>query len=1087
MENIEKIKFNSAKNKFEEVYNLIKEAIESYENINNYNNRLISQSDYINLKKYYNSIRTKIPERNYFETVVEEKSSFLQKLKKAFTIKQKTKNKGTEKIEEKVFPSSYILIEDCDSALQELIKCDEKLNLTRPNEDEIVKMLDIEPSGHVTKITPGGTSILDDYRQEKWGVDRICLDGMQNHLPEDAKGTHAFLHFKVNGKWVDCETAKIARDKGETITEVRFADDGVGFSKENLLFLHSTKTAEEKSVGEFGEGMKLASMASVNLGLDMEFQSQNWRAFAVGEDVNIENTRNNTIEQRKRLVYDIAEYDGPPIKGSRTIFHNPTEEFLNYALELPQKILQLDSNYTPVLSTEYGDIVSCKNGGNIYVKGVFVTRDDSLSFSYNFNDAKVNPDRNALVNFDLKSRIYNIIDNMTDKKTIKTIIARVADITKNNGYNTYQDYYTLPAFAGAGNSLAAMFKYQRGVPSLWEEAFKELFENKEAVREDGSPIEAILKTDYEVPEELKSYLDKYNIVTLPEGWTKALHLAGIKTDRESLPEFIKEDITTSLTLDYGKDKWGLERIILDACQNHLPSDSGGSRIELRFQTKDGEWHEYTEFTKYKNDDIQKIKFSDDGRGYDYKKLGIFMSDKDHESSSGKWGEGLKMISAAALRSGIKMELHSREWIATPYAKTENIDGKETNQLCFSVIKQVHENSKIIDDGDHISEVSSTIFSDPTSELINEFRNIHEKVLPFYKESYFFRTSNSDIPDVISLSEGKLFVRDLLIPGDHPLKYSYHFKNHNIGQRDRHIIDEESIKEELSKLFKEIGSKYFIGMFLRDAAEYAMLDTSGHSKQRYLEFETPFEIDDNLADIWIKTFKEIYGKRGGVRFASDQDENAIHQAKHVNINIVTLPDCVARALMSAKTPEGEVIESYKKAIKESTNNVEYINEDELTQYEKNLINYLLHIGKDTLALDPDLKGRINSIRVFKYPENYNGFKTSGFASKGDAVNIERRTLNDNLARVAEVFFHETTHGITGALDAETAFRDFLARFLGLAAMDKFPLSEFIEDNSKLLKGVRSSEIVTAAEKLKKEMEQNPFIPRDNNDRYNNDLD
>ena len=51
----------------------------------------------------------------------------------------------------------------------------------------------------------------------------------------------------VDGKWVECETAKLHKDK---ITKIRFADNGVGFSSKNLKFLSSQKTSEDKSAGQ---------------------------------------------------------------------------------------------------------------------------------------------------------------------------------------------------------------------------------------------------------------------------------------------------------------------------------------------------------------------------------------------------------------------------------------------------------------------------------------------------------------------------------------------------------------------------------------------------------------------------------------------------------------------------------------------------------------------------------------------------------------------------------------------------------------------------------------------------------------------
>lgn len=197
------------------------------------------------------------------------------------------------------------LIEICRKALQELKEKSEDLDR------EYEKYINDAPSGKIIEKIHDGPGILDDYRQGSWGIERICLDGFQNHLSADARGTKCYLHFLINSGWVDRDTALKHRDE---IKEVRFSDNGVGFTPDNLFYLHSTKTSEDISAGQFGEGMKLASIAAVNLGLELEFQSRNWRAKVIGEEKRITNTRkNDEVENRKQLIYDVEIYDGEPI------------------------------------------------------------------------------------------------------------------------------------------------------------------------------------------------------------------------------------------------------------------------------------------------------------------------------------------------------------------------------------------------------------------------------------------------------------------------------------------------------------------------------------------------------------------------------------------------------------------------------------------------------------------------------------------------------------------------------------------------------------------------------------------------------
>ncbi|HIH12608.1 MAG: hypothetical protein QT02_C0006G0031 [archaeon GW2011_AR9] len=47
------------------------------------------------------------------------------------------------------------------------------------------------------------TSLTTDYRKERWGLERIVLDGISNHLPADSKGTTVSVKFKQDGAYVD--------------------------------------------------------------------------------------------------------------------------------------------------------------------------------------------------------------------------------------------------------------------------------------------------------------------------------------------------------------------------------------------------------------------------------------------------------------------------------------------------------------------------------------------------------------------------------------------------------------------------------------------------------------------------------------------------------------------------------------------------------------------------------------------------------------------------------------------------------------------------------------------------------------------
>ena len=672
---IQEQKFNKAKKEFEKAVYEIKKACDTWENMFFLDGNVdgLTKEGYDRIRAFLESLNSDIYEREVITintstnkqetktelTIPEKNKSFWEVIKIVFFrfigIKENNKSVIEEKQsgiqdydEEEKFLNSESdekeyskskkfnvdeLIQNCQKAYEILVEQGEEL-------DKIYeKHLNDEPEGNVIETLHDGPGILNDYRQESWGVERICLDGFQNHLPKDAKGTKCYLQFLINSGWVDRDTALENRNQ---ITKVRFCDNGVGFTPDNLFFLHSTKTSEDISVGQFGEGMKLASIAAVNLGLGLEFQSRNWKARASGEEKKITNTRkNDEVETRKQLVYDVEVYDGEPIVGSRTIFHTPTKEFLDYALKLPELIITLGDKEV-VAETPKGSIVDM-DGGKAFVKGVFLKNIASL-FSYDFKDGKVNPDRNDFYKYNVKDAIAQILVDVEDKKTIMRFFEKLLKYSAENMEEIEKHPYTYnyPEDIKSAKELIQCLmdgRLNAEKIELWRDAF---IEACNSLYNKDNPKEVVLKTNYKIPKQMEDLLDNYIIVKLPGNWKNFLINIGVKTDESIIPEYTEEIVPTSISLDYGSQIWDTQRIVLDGCQNHLPSDSQGTQIFLRFQTIDGNWHDYREFDKFADEEISRIKISDDGIGYDYKNLGLFASVKD-KSSSGKWGERTKNV------------------------------------------------------------------------------------------------------------------------------------------------------------------------------------------------------------------------------------------------------------------------------------------------------------------------------------------------------------------------------------------------------------------------------------------------------------
>ena len=924
----------------------------------------LDQRDRLRLTRVLQLVERYRPEREGEEEKVNKWKTYLESVYRLLPNRRKS-----QKPIQNISARSYLLAEKTIASLRDLRHVDfqleeesgfsenEVLNQERPKEVEREETLD--------------TSLTLEYEKKNWGVERICLDGIQNHLPSDSKGEHVWVRCLVDGKWVTLDEARQRKDK---IEAVRFADDGVGFDVKNLTLLYSTKSGEEESSGQFGEGMKMMAAAALREGLEPEMESQTWRAKPTPKEVKLYDTRHKKEQGIQQLSFKVEHLTGEPMIGSRTTFNRPTEAFVDELMQIEKKVLALRENYRPAFVGSTGEIVDRESGG-LFVKGIYVAGKKTL-FSYNFEDVETNRDRNTIVSEGIERRIARIVREISDKRLVKTMLQK--------------------SILEPGAVESSYYNFEAEYPSVWIDGFHEAFGG-----------DAVLDTGFKIPEALN---DKpINKVKLPSGMANLLLRAGIKTDREATPDFWDETIPTSLTLEYGKDIWNEERILLDAVQNHLPHDSGGSTIGLRFKTKDGKWHPFSELPDTPDQQVQALKIYDDGRGYDSRLLGFFYSTKGASESTGKFGEGLKMLCVASLRKGVDMTLCSQNWSAKPRALKQEIDGEEIDQLVFDVTHAVKKRE--MDDDKGIYQSSSTTFSNPTLELLQEFRQINKKVLAIEKTKPVEKTPNGD---VLSLEGGMVYVRELLIPGDHNLLFTYHLPRLEIKNRDRSFVDQQELIPAIAQIWSQTENPEVIKSFLFKANLEAQ---KGGGKDK-IEFSMDFSPKDR--ENWKKIFEEIFGKDTAIRDMRSEDYDAMQQNKHVGLDLVSFPSSVYRVLQRLGLP------TYESRLQEMTD-VEHIPDEELTAEEKALMEVLT-------AIDEYLpNNRQSDIHVYKRKSA--GQKVAAGYSDGVSIHLLRETLTD-FTRAADVYVHEKTHHNTGgSQDASSDFRDYLTFALGKLALDQ----------------------------------------------------
>lgn len=179
------------------------------------------------------------------------------------------------------------------------------------------------------------------------------------------------------------------------------SDKGDGVSKKNLLFGKSTKGQDQ--IGQFGEGLKMASLVLARNNRDFKLVTKGFEYTAKIErdkEFNADVLVLYLTKSKKRVGTDIT------FKCSETELQNAKNLFLIYN----NAYKTVDTNiYTP--------------GGRVFVNGVMLGSINSL-YSYNLVNAKdlIGRDRKSIQSEGARTEMKKILDNTGNKKVIETIL-----------------------------------------------------------------------------------------------------------------------------------------------------------------------------------------------------------------------------------------------------------------------------------------------------------------------------------------------------------------------------------------------------------------------------------------------------------------------------------------------------------------------------------------------------------------------------------------------------------------------------------------------------------------------------------------
>ncbi|MDO8556290.1 MAG: hypothetical protein Q7R96_03900 [Nanoarchaeota archaeon] len=867
---------------------------------------------------------------------------------------------------------------------------------------------ELRPQG-LEDIVP--TMITDEYQADQWGVRRVALDGIQNHLPGDSKGTKVSVEFLSKGTWIPYEQR--AGLTPAEIEAIRFSDDGIGFSYELLGLFKSTKKGDEAAVGQFGEGIKMLSAAALRENLGLELQSRDWSAVPFFTPFDIEGNTGN------KLQFEI--YKPVQRQGSSTTFWTPTPAFSQYVLDLEQTVLHLSSTERRIFTTPHGAILGEHDKGRIFVKGVHITDSlqEKLLFGYDLL-ANTNRDRNVINEYILNNQIGNVLRDLTQPELIKRLLT---EGRTGKEYSEFRALYWKMREDGCGQG-----GYKFTHPDIWKNLFYEVYGEKAVLsaQDDWNNGDWAKK---EAADKLAVIAGK-KIINLNRDLSIMLAEAGVQRstainadENAKLLEGEQYDpnnialriAPTSLTTKYRMGAWNGRRILLDTLANHMPTDTGGRSVTIEYLvTQEDRFNNSDKILRWKKeheksflDEIHAVRISDDGTGYATAFLELLLSSKAGTEAVGQFGEGLKMLCTAFLtdkQAGMKLKLRSRDWVAMPFATHVEADGTTAQRLNFRIAE-----------GLQPIRGSSTTIYEPTSEILKVLRELPQHVLTFNQDYTYKKLASGQegaafngetFEEKSRIKNGAVFVRDFRITDDFKdhLLFSYNLTSRDIAP-DRNTINMKTVREAVHALVAQRPNQEMIEKIVATAKD---------NKQDIYEYDPiTFPADgfgEAHKDYYRETFHKRYGEKA-VLYGGNPFLFAV--ATHHGYKPINMHPGVRETLHNAGVlTDSEVLNQGF--------TIDYVDPKDLTPEEQAVLGHYQTVNQCLAFQDTGAPTIYASVRAKNGEElPYAGFHDPNKKPE-EAVHIRRDQLRD-LRTFVGTYSHEKNHQKTRASDPEDEFR------------------------------------------------------------------
>lgn len=257
---------------------------------------------------------------------------------------------------------------------------------------------------------------------------RIALSVSSDYLP--AWGVHEGLRELVQN-YIDAAEdvnvpGEIRYEGGTARGRVFLRNPGAKpLTREALLFGVTSKANREDQRGQFGEGMKVGTLALVRAGrqVTIRTQTETWSA-SLSPAPDFGGRKVLTFDTRKRPTEsDSVEIEIGPVE--RAEWDKIRDSFIFMQEEEAEVPSHKGVNGALLLDAAHRD--------SIFAKGIFVTKMDGCKWGYDLSSLALNRDRSMVDEWDVRYHIIRVLSEQVNK-----VVISIPDIAEMFYANTWE-------------------------------------------------------------------------------------------------------------------------------------------------------------------------------------------------------------------------------------------------------------------------------------------------------------------------------------------------------------------------------------------------------------------------------------------------------------------------------------------------------------------------------------------------------------------------------------------------------------------------------------------------------------------------